>query len=170
MLTIVRDREEKDFSRHSVTRVVSFRQEVFLFLPSIKSVERGIRKGQATPTPDCKVFLRGGFDVPLDLRDIGIPSWAYWCIELRDSGLDFERRGFCEAVLLCDWSASGYFFWISSGLRLCLLGFVFVFLRLPFVFLSYNVEKKLLVLISGATCYKICKRSRCPLRVIGVSS
>ena len=77
MLTIFRGREEKDFSRHSVTRVVSFQQEVFLFLPSIKSVKRGIRRGRAAPTPDCKVFLRGGFDVPLDLRDIGNPSWAY---------------------------------------------------------------------------------------------
>ena len=149
MLTIVRDREEKDFSRHSVTRVVSFQQEVFLFLPSIKSVKRGIRRGRAAPTPDCKVFLRGGFNVPLDLRDIGTPSWAYWCIELRDSILDFGRSGSCEEVLSCDWSTSCCFFRISSGLRLCLVG---IRLRVSLIAVGLPVlHRGEEDLISGAT-------------------
>ena len=93
-----------------MTIVVLFQQVVFLFVASIKFVERSIIRGRAAPTPDCKVFLRGGFGIPLDLRGIGIPSWAYWCIELRDSGLGFDRRGFCEEVLSDRWSTSCYFF------------------------------------------------------------
>ena len=91
MLTVVRDREETYFSRHSVTSVVSFQQVVFLFVASIKFVKRGITSRQVALAPDCKVFLRGEFGISFDLRGIGSPSWANWCIKFRDSGLDFDR-------------------------------------------------------------------------------
>ena len=124
-------------------------------------MERGIRRGQAAPTPDCKVFLRGGFGIPLDLRGIGIPSWAYWCIELRDSGLGFERRGCCEEDLSGDWSTSCYFFWISSGLRLC---FFEVRLRCASIAVCLPVLQRGEEVVGvDFSCYEICKRRCCPL-------